>query len=180
MAANMGARGHAYVQKMRTELQELEQEGVTTVGNAFSSVLLAKGEPGVAEKAGGKLFSGADGKALRAALLKLGYAPEDWAGMEVTPSLAPELLRRAVTTLDPSTLVLCDEAAATAVRDAYADDLFALADLEDALLSAGRVVAVAGMRVLNLGGFEAALASDRQKQVVWAYLKQIPPLGEPY
>jgi hypothetical protein len=66
------------------------------------------------------------------------------------------------------------------IRNAYAENLCELANLDDALLSPGRVVQVAGMRVLNLGGFEAALASSRQKQVVWAYLKRIPPLGEPY
>jgi hypothetical protein len=124
------------------------------------------------------LLSGADGKALRAALNKLGYAPEDWAAIDT--SVTPELLRRAVTALDPSTLVACDDEAAMVIRNAYAENLCELANLDDALLSPGRVVQVAGMRVLNLGGFEAALASSRQKQVVWAYLKRIPPLGEPY
>lgn len=178
MALNRGARARAYAQKMRAELQSLEQEGVRTVGNAFSSVLFVKGEKGPAEQEGRPLLSGPDGTALRAALIKLGYAPEDWAA--VSSSVSPALLRRAILALDPATLVVCDEAATAVARDAFADDLFALADLEDALLSPGRVVQVAGMRVLNLGGFEAALASSRQKQVVWAYLKQIPPLAEPY
>lgn len=173
-------RGRAYVEKTRHELTELEEAGARTVGNAFSSVLLVKGEPGPAEKEGGAPFSGADGKALRAALLRLGYAPEDWAGVDAAPPMSPALLRQAVTVLDPATLVLCDEAAAALARDAYADDLCGLLDLQDALLSPGRVVQVAGMRMLNLGGFEAALASEHTKQVVWAYLKQLPPLGEPY
>jgi hypothetical protein len=171
-------RGQRYVQKMRAELELLERMGVRTSGNAFSSVLFAKGRPGPAEQAGGTLLSGADGKALRAALNKLGYAPEDWAAIDT--SVTPELLRRAVTALDPSTLVACDDEAAMVIRNAYAENLCELANLDDALLSPGRVVQVAGMRVLNLGGFEAALASSRQKQVVWAYLKRIPPLGEPY
>lgn len=149
-----------------------------TAGNAFSSVLFVKGEQGPAEQERRPLLSGPDGTALRAALIKLGYAPEDWAA--VFASVSPALLRRAIAVLDPATLVVCDEAAAVVIRDAFANDLFALADFEDALLSPGRVVHVAGMRVLNLGGFEAALASNRQKQVMWAYLKQIPPLGEPY
>lgn len=171
-------RGNACVQKMRAELARLDDAGVQTVGNAFSSVLLAKGKPGPAEEAGGELLSGADGKALRAALLKLGYDPQDWAAIDA--SVDAGLFRRAVAALDPNTLVACDEAAAALVRDAFADDLCALSDLKDAVLSPGRVVQVAGMRVLNLGGFEEALSSDRQKQVVWSYLKKIPPLGEPY
>ena len=177
VALDRGMRGRAYVDKTRAELSELERAGVQMAGNAFSSILFVKGEPGPAELAGGDLLSGQDGKALRAALMRLGYAPEDWAAMGV---VSPELMRRAIVTLDPSTLVMCDEAAAAAVRDTYADDLFELALLDDAMLTPGRVVQVAGMRMLNLGGFEAALASDHQKQVVWAYLKQIPPLGEPY
>lgn len=178
MALNKATRGNAYVQKMQAELDELEDLGVQTTGNAFSSVLFVKGEPGPSEKAGKELLSGADGKALRAALLKLGYSPEDWAA--VSADVSAMVLRRAIVAMDPATLVTCDEAAAALVRDAFADDLCSLNELEDALLLPGRVVHMAGMRVLNLGGFEAALASSRQKQVVWAYLKQIPPLGEPY
>lgn len=177
MAIERNKRVQAYVAKMHTELQELEALGVQMVGNAFSPILFAKGEPGEAEKRG-SLFGGADGKALRAAILKLGYAPEDWAGLDA--NVSPELFRRAIATLDPATLVLCDNAGAAVARDAFADDLCTLLDLDDAMLMPGRVVQAAGVRMLNLGGFEAALASDRQKQLVWAYLKQIPPLGEPY
>ncbi len=147
-------------------------------GNAFASVLLVKGEPGPAELAGEPLLSGPDGKALRAALLKLGYAPEDWAAVDGYAS--PRLFRQAVAVLDPSTLVACDEKAASLVREAFADELCELTSLDDAMLVPGRVVRLAGMRVLNLGGFEAALSSNAQKQVMWARLKLIPPLGEPY
>lgn len=178
MVPNRTARGRAHVQKMRAELENLEHEGLQTAGNAFSSVLFVKGDPGPAEREGRPLLSGPDGTALRAALIKLGYAPEDWAA--VSSSVPPALLRRAVAAFDPATLVVCDEAAAAVIRDAYANDLFELANFEDAFLSPGRVVQVAGMRMLNLSGFEAALASSKQKQVAWAYLKQIPPLAEPY
>lgn len=178
MALQRGVRGDVYVQKTRVELTELEEGGVTMAGNAFSSVLLVKGTMGPAEQAGGALLSGADGKALRAALLKLGYAPEDW--MAISAPADPELLRQAVVAVDPATLVMCDEAAASAIREAFADDLVALANPEDALLSPGCLIMVAGIRMLNLGGFEAALQSNREKQRMWAYLKQIPPLGEPY
>ena len=37
-----------------------------------------------------------------------------------------------------------------------------------------------GVRVLALGGFADALGDQRQKQLMWARLKQIPPLGEPF
>ena len=44
------------------------------------------------------------------------------------------------------------------------------------------VFAAAGadVAILNLGGFAAALGNPRQKQVMWARLKQVPPLAEPY
>lgn len=178
MTSITNARGQVYVNKMRAELRELEERGVKTSGNAASPVLFIKGEMGPAEREGGELLSGADGKALRAALMKLGYAPEDWAALGA--DVSSELLRQAVAVLDPSTLVMCDEAAARVVRDAFANELVELPDLQSAMLLPGWVVQVAGMRMLNLGGFEAALASSEQKQRVWAYLKQIPPLGEPY
>lgn len=178
MALNRKARSEAYVRKMRAELEAVQKKGVQMSGNAFSSVLFVKGEPGPAELEGGALLSGADGKALRAALLKLGYAPEDWAAVDGGAS--PRLFRHVVATLDPTTLVACDDKAAALVRDAFADDLSTLPSLDDAMLVPGRVVRVAGMRILNLGGFEAALSSSAQKQIMWARLKRIPPLGEPY
>ena len=48
------------------------------------------------------------------------------------------------------------------------------------MLAPGCVVDLLGMRALNLGGFAAALADPRDKQVMWARLKKIPPLGEPF
>lgn len=184
MASERDARRRAYVGKAAAELDALVGRGVVMGGNAFSSVLLAKGELAEAERGGEPAFSGADGRALRASLSALGYPPEDWewllaTGEDGTP-LDAALLREAVCALDPSTLVLCDEAAAGVVRDAYADELAAMESLDEALLAPGEVVRVLGMRVLNLGGFEAALSDPRQKQLMWARLKQIPPLGEPF
>lgn len=184
MASERDARRRAYVDKAAAELDALAARGVRAGGNAFSSVLLAKGELSEAERAGEPAFSGADGTALRASLERLGYAPEDWATLltvgEDGAPLDPETLREAVTALDPSTLICCDEAAAACLRDAFADDLAALERLEEAMLFPGTVARVCGMRVLNLGGFVAALGDARQKQVMWARLKQIPPLGEPF
>ena len=178
MAFDRTARGRAYVRKARAEIDAMLREGVRMSGNAFSSVLFVKGDLNPAELRGEALLGGADGRALRAALLKLGYAPEDWAAVNADAS--SRLFRQVVAVLDPATMVACDEKAAALVRDAFAEDLAALADLNDAMLAPGRLVRAAGMRVINLGGFEAALASSSQKQVMWARLKKIPPLGEPY
>lgn len=184
MASERDARRRAYVDKAAAELDALAARGVRAGGNAFSSVLLAKGELSEAERAGEPAFSGADGTALRASLERLGYAPEDWATLLTADAsgdpLDAALLREAVTALDPATLVCCDEAAAAALREAYADDLAALERLDEAMLAAGTVARVCGMRVLNLGGFAAALGDAHEKQVMWARLKQIPPLGEPF
>ena len=48
------------------------------------------------------------------------------------------------------------------------------------MLADGEVAQVLGMRVMALGGFAASLSSQHEKQLMWARLKQIPPLGEPY
>jgi hypothetical protein len=146
-------------------------------------VLLAKGALDGADREGG-LLSGADGDALRSALVALGYAPQEWAGLSTTDAeggtLAPDLLRLAVCTLDPATLIACDEAAAQALRDAYADELVDVADLACATLEEGYVVDILGMRVMNLGEFASSLSDERAKQLMWARLKQVPPLGEPF
>ena len=173
-----------YLEKTRHELDALVERGVRVSGNAFSSVLFLKGEPNEEERVDEAILKGADGTALRAALTALGYPPEDWCALLTTSSddspLEPSLLREAICTLDPSTLVACDEAAAQSLREAYSDELTRLADLDEAMLTAGKLTRLLGMRILNLGGFEAALTDDRQKQLMWARLKQIPPLGAPY
>ena len=35
-------------------------------------------------------------------------------------------------------------------------------------------------RTARLAGFEAALGDKREKQRMWAYIKQIGPVGAPY
>lgn len=184
MVAGIKPRASVYLRKAQAEVAALAERGIVAEGNAFSPVLLIKGEPGPAEQAGKALLSGADGTALRAALLKLGYAPEEQAALATWcadggPLAVPDL-RLALATLDPNTAVVCDERAADLVREAYTEELFALDSPDEALLAPGLVVRVGGIRVLNLGGFEAALADDRQKQVMWARLKLVPPWGEPY
>lgn len=173
--------GEECLEKAKAELGDLTQAGVVLAGNAFSHVLLVKGE---AEVQGSALLCAADGEALRAALSALGYAPEDWAGLSTRDAdgaaLSPDTLRLAVTTLDPSTLVALDDQAAAALREAYADELIELENLEAATLMPGVLARILGMRVLNLGGFEASLNDPKAKQLMWARLKLLPPLGEPY
>lgn len=185
MATERDRRREAYVGKARAELSNLAARGVRMGGNAFSAVLLAKGELSPEERAGAELLSGPDGVALRKSLVKLGYEPEDWCTICLPEpggagALGAPLVREALAALDPATLVCCDNAAAQAVRDAYADDLAGLPSFQEAMLEPGYVVQVRGVRVLALGGFAAALGDQHQKQAMWARLKQIPPLGEPF
>ena len=184
MGPSRTERRDAYVAKARHDVDALVARGVAIAGNAFSAVLFVKGSPSAADTGTGEPLAGADGKALRAALAALGYAPEDWCAMltvdERGAQLDAMLIREAVCTLDPSTLVACDDEAAQALRDAYAEQLAQLQDFDEAMLAPGKVARVLGMRVMNLGGFEAALADPHDKQIMWRRLKQIPPLGAPY
>lgn len=177
-------RHECYVAKARAELAVLAGRGVLMAGNAFSSILLVKGEPTAQEQDGGAPFAGEDGTALRAALQALGYAPEDWSGLatwnEGGAALDAPLLREAICALDPATCVVCDGAAADLVREAFAEDLASLESFDEAMLVDGVLAQVAGMRMLSLGGFAASLSDKRKKQLMWHRLKQLPPLGEPY
>ena len=178
-------RREACVGKTTAELDSLAARGVRAGGNAFSPILVCKGELTAEEAGGAEPFSGADGTALKASLKALGYAPEEWAWLLAcddsgSAPLGPALFREAVCALDPATLVCCDGAAAAAVREAYAEDLTIIEDFNEAMLEPGYVVPVCGIRVLNLGGFAAALDDPRAKQQMWARLKRAAPLSEPY
>lgn len=181
MARDRAALKEAYVGKMRAEVALLEERGVSFAGNAFSSVTLVKGEPEPDEAAP---FSGADGTALRNALMALGYAPEDWSAFLACDGagmpLGEDLFLQAIVTLDPATLILCDEQAADLARNVFAAELVELADFEAAMLAPGALALVRGIRMMNLGGFAGALGDNRAKQTMWRRLKMLPPLGEPY
>ena len=172
------------LEKVRAEIGALEAAGAVVSGNACSEVLMVKGEKGPVEEAGEDLLKGPDGRALSAALLRLGYAPESWLAAATWSQdggqIAPELFRRLLLALDPTCVIVLDEAAADVVRTAYATELAGLARFEEAMLAPGAVVEVCGMRMINLGGFEAALKSPHEKQVMWARLKRVPPEGSPY
>lgn len=176
MASEQDLRRRAYIDKTTAEVDGLIARGVRLGGNAFSAVLLLKAE----------VLSDVEERALKASLDRLGYAPEDWETLLVVDAagtaLTPDLLREAVCVLDPATVVCLDEGAGDAMREAYADDLALLESLDEALLSFGVVAQVCGMRVLNLSGFGESLASGdaAAKQRMWAALKRLPPLAEPY
>ena len=174
----------AYVEALRSQLSALAERGAWVAGNVFSPVVLVKGDLNAAERAGGELLAGADGAALRAALERLGYAPEDFCALaacsDAGEALPTALFREALELLDPEAIVALDGTAADAVRAAYADELACVEDAAQAALVPGVVARVLGRRVLALDGFEAALANPRDKQRMWAYLKQLPPEGAPY
>ena len=176
------------------ELEALATRGVRMAGNAFSPIVLVKGELNADELAGGELLAGADGHALRAALGAIGYAPEDFCALAAVAGpaqpgdavaaagepLPPEVLHEALEALDPEAVLLLDDAAARAMRDAYADALVVIEDFDTAMLKPGLIAPVLGRRVLALDGFEAALNDPREKQRMWAYIKRLPPAGAPY
>ena len=174
------------------EIDALAQAGVRMAGNGFSPIVLVKGELNEEEAAGGDLLAGADGRALRAALTAVGWAPEDFCALasvagdgngvagEPGSVLPAALFREALEQLDPEAVVLLDDAASHEMREAYADALVSMESFDAAMLQPGLVVPVLGRRVLALDGFERALADKREKQRMWAYLKQLAPLGAPY
>lgn len=195
MAITAAERKEALAAAAEQELDSLQASGVRMAGNAFSPIVLVKGELNGDESAGGVLLAGADGTALRSALAAIGWAPEDFCALAAVAGpgkdgvvpvavpgepLSPEPFREALEALDPEAVVLLDDAAADVMREAYADALAIIEDFDTVMLKPGLVAHVLGRRVLALDGFEAALADKAEKQRMWAYLKQLPPLGAPY
>ncbi len=195
MAITTQERKEALAAAAEQELDGLTKRGVRMVGNAFSPIVLVKGELNDAERAGGDLLSGADGTALRAALGAIGWQPQDLCvlssvagtgdedvtdGIPLGEPLPVPLFREALEALDPEAVILLDDSAADLMRETYADALSIIDDFDTAMLKPGLVASVLGRRVLALDGFEAALSQPAEKQRMWAYLKQMPPLGAPY
>lgn len=194
MRVSSSDRKEALAGAVEQELEALATRGVRMAGNAFSPIVLVKGELNADELAGGELLAGADGHALRAALGAIGYAPEDFCALAAVAGpaqpgdavaaagepLPPEVLHEALETLDPEAVLLLDDAAARAMRDAYADALVVIEDFDTAMLKPGLIAPVLGRRVLALDGFEAALNDPREKQRMWAYIKRLSPAGAPY
>ena len=175
MASTRSSQREAYAAKMQAEIDALEDMGVVAGGNAFSSILVLTS---------GVSVPGTCEAALKASFERLAYAPEEWLWLSISradgSALEREYLRRALVAFDPATVVVVSEDAAAALRDCFTEELADRADIHEALLTPGVVSMVRGVRVLNLGNFEATLADEAQKQLSWARLKQIPALDEPF
>lgn len=168
-------RKEAYMAKTTHEFGDFAAQGVCMAGNAFASVLLVKGQED---------FEEAELSALKASLEHLGYAPEAWATLLTTTKtgdpINPQLVRQAISAFSPDTVLMVNDAAVTSVREAYADELGQLTTDAEKNFSPRVLVRVCGMRMVNLDNFAGALEDPRQKQLRWAAIKQVPPLGEPY
>ena len=173
-----------YMDKIKDQIQTLIDKGLIASGNSLGSVLILKGDLTFKDINSG-LLTGADGEAFKAALThpKLGYAPGDWSAFSTSTAdgevFDPAELRDAIIAADVQTVILSDQKAQEAFRNAFAEELADLPDLLDALLAPGQVVKVQGMRVLNLNGFEKSLTSKEQKAQCWQWLQQIPALKAP-
>ena len=168
-------RKEAYMAKTTHEFGDFAAQGVCMAGNAFASVLLVKGQED---------FEEAELSALKASLEHLGYAPEAWATLLTTTKtgdpINPQLVRQAICAFSPDTVLMVNDAAVTSVREAYADERGQLTTDAEKNFSPRVLVRVCGMRMVNLDNFAGALEDPRQKQLRWAAIKQVPPLGEPY
>lgn len=175
MPSERSMRKEAYMAKTMHEFGDFAAQGVCMAGNAFASVLLVKGQED---------FEEAELSALKASLEHLGYAPEAWATLLTTTKtgdpINPLLVRQAISAFSPDTVLMVNDAAVTSVREAYADELGQFTTDAEKTFSPRVLVRVCGMRMVNLDNFAGALEDPRQKQLRWAAIKQVPPLGEPY
>jgi hypothetical protein len=171
----------AYLAKATAELTALQDAGLRMAGTAGAPVLLIKGTPTAQEAAGAAAFSGADGEALRKSLAALAYAPDGWSALVAAgpagEPLAPQLLRTAIAALDPNTVIATDDAAAAALREAYAPELVRAPELAAATLVPGVVCHICGMRMLALGNFLGSLENQQEKLVMWQRLQEVRPLA---
>ena len=168
-------RKEAYMAKITHEFGDFAAQGVCMAGNAFASVLLVKGQED---------FEEAELSALRASLEHLGYAPEAWATLLTTTKtgdpISPQLVRQAISAFSPDTVLMVNDAAVASVREAFAEELAQLKTDAEKTFSPRVLVRICGMRMINLDNFASALDDLHQKQMRWAAIKQVPPLGEPY
>lgn len=171
-------RKNAYIKRLEAELEDLKSTGVSLVGSVPAPVCLVKGAANEAELSGAQPFTGTDGEALSKSLTALGYPENSWTGLMTqylpgdgsAQELPGELVRLALEVIDAPTIVLCDDEAAESFQAAFG--------LDDKP-APGQIQYVLGRRVLALGGFESALASQEAKQLMWSRLRQLTPEGEP-
>jgi hypothetical protein len=135
-------------------------------GDALADVLLVKGEPGSGDLKKRRALAGDDGAAIGKALDALGLAPARYAvctriGTAKSKRLAR--LRLLAEAIDPRTVVLLDREAS--------EDFAAAFGVE--MPVPGQLVRVLGRDVVAVDGFEAALADEARKRLVWAQLRAL-------
>ncbi len=179
LAAQMALRmADDFAARQADEMDRMRSLGFAQVGATTPIALLVKGAQSAQECEGGDLLAGPDGAALLAALAKLGYTADAWAGLSCRVRTSdgwqpadPDDLGWAIEVLDPEVVICCDDEAARAVAQAW--------EL-DPVPEPGHVVRCMGRRLLALGGFAEALGDPGGKRVMWERLKLVPPLAEPF
>jgi hypothetical protein len=157
--------------------QQLEPFVAYISGNPLASLMVVKGKPGAAERAKAAPFSGDDGFALDKAFGRLGwgYGSQDtrtWFGLVLAlpnlPSISARDLRLICEIIDPLTIAALDDAARTALIEAFAstEEGF-LADF-----TPGSETRILGRHLISIEDFEDALPDETAKQKVWAQLKR--------
>lgn len=157
--------------------QRLEPFAACVTGDPFASLMVVKGKPGAAERAGKPPFSGDDGLALDKAFGRLGWGfgsrdTRRWFGVLLAtaehPALSASQLRLICEVIDPLAIVVLDEEARVALLDAFSPGE---ADVL-ARFSPGAQVQVLGRQLVSVTGFEEALTDEAAKQRVWVQLKR--------
>ena len=153
---------------------ELEEWLPFLHGNRFASVVVVKGEPGVAERSGQPPFFGEDGEALESALAALGWGSNNWCGIALKlPGkgvLSAPDLRLLIEILDPRALVALDSIAASMIQYCFGKELM------PSFPEPGQKIWLLGRALVFVDGFESALASDDDegaKRRVWRELKAL-------
>ncbi len=146
-------------------------------GDELASLVAVKGDPGAVERAGAAPFSGEDGAALDKSFGHLGWGwgsrdTRTWLGILLSPIdttlLEKKELRVLCELVDPLIIVALDETARLALVEAFAPpDKKSTTDVPR-----GGKATVFGRIMVSVDGFEQALGDEKEKQRVWAQLKQ--------
>ena len=160
-----------YEAKIRAEYDDADSAAGATApswsGDPLAGVLVVKGQPGPAERAGEPPFTGEDGEALRKALGALGM-PAAFLGVyaggtSIDAKAAEERLAVQIASADPAVVIAADGTAAQIVARV----------LGIAAPPFGRVVDADGRMFVALEGFEKALADEAAKKRAWQQLKSL-------
>lgn len=158
-------------EKARAEVDAAERlvSGADVVrgqGDLLADVLLVKGDPGPADTAKKRALAGEDGVAIGRALDALGMSRARYAMCTRVGAAGKKRLARVrllAEAIDPRIVILLDVQAA--------EDFAAAFGLEAP--SPGVVTRMLGRDVLAVDGFEASLADEKRKRVVWTQLRAL-------